>query len=162
MTKSETLIDQLAKLYSKADEREQKSKFAIAQILDGLANYLEIPERNRIYGKPSEGVSAKRGQSPQHAAERQEDNTWAGVLFCETGGEHETSYQLGFTVYVDFQNDGPYFWTFRSEKRFRILTNDPVTAEPFFDHVYTHTLDLIAEEATNTGGRLPSRRIGFT
>jgi hypothetical protein len=142
MTKFESLKERLDEVWAKADERERKSTIAISQILIKFAEYLEVPEAQRIFAKPSEGLLPKYGSSSL-APERQDDNTWAGNLVIEM--DAVTKSRLGFTIFVDFQESGADFWTRGDERRFRILRCEPSEMDPFFDHVYTNVLEELSE-----------------
>jgi hypothetical protein len=156
MTKFEGLKERLDEAWAKTDERERKSTIAISQILTKFADYLEVPEDQRIFAKPSEGLSPEYGSSSLNAPERQDDNTWAGNLVMETDGA--TKSRLGFTIFVDFQESGADFWMRGDERPFHILRCEPSEMEPFFDHVYTNVL----KELSEVGGQVPQKNpVGF-
>jgi hypothetical protein len=156
MTKFEILKQRLEEAFVKDDDRERKSKAAIWQILIKFAEYLEVPVAQRIYAKPSEGLTPRDGSSPDNAPERLDRNTWAGTLVIEIRDDATIS-QLGITIFVDFQESGAEFWTRGDERRFPVSHDGPSATEPFFDHVYTGLLKELSEE-----GRQVKNPIGFT
>lgn len=156
MKKFEILKERLDEAWAKAEERERKSTIAISQILTKFAEYLQVPEAQRIFAKPSEGLLPQYGSSSLNAPERQDDNTWAGNLVIEM--DAATKSRLGFTLFVDFQESGAEFWTRGDERRFTISHDGPSATEPFFDYVYTNVL----KELSEIGRQAPRKNpIGF-
>jgi hypothetical protein len=158
MSKYEDLRQQLSELIAKIDTMDMRATVATAQALTALADYLEIPQNERIFATPTEGIKPKLGRTSTGAVEEQEDGTWAGTLIFETAGALKS--RLGITIFTKFDGEIACFRATNSDQWFRVKCNKPEELRPFLDDVYKRASEFLAA-AIAAGGQLPSRPIGF-
>jgi hypothetical protein len=158
MSKYEDLQQQLSELIAKINSMDMRATVATAQVLNALADYLEIPQDKRIFATPTEGIKPKPGRTSMGAVEEQEDATWAGTLIFETAGTVKS--RLGITIFTKFDGEVACFRATNSDQWFRVKTNNPTELRPFFDDVYKRATEFLVG-AIAAGGPIPSRPIGF-
>jgi hypothetical protein len=158
MSKYEDLQQQLCELIAKLNARDMRATVATAQVLNALADYLEIPQDKQIFATPTEGIKPKPGRTPMGAVEEQEDGTWAGTLVFETAGQVKS--RLGFTIFTKFDGEVACLRATDSNQWFRVKSNDPAELRPFLDDVYKRASEFLGE-AIAAGGQIPRRPIGF-